>query len=130
MVIVHFSCFMALLQYFHCCLRKFHIQYEAIIFVQVYNIQVDGTPWPCGRMVRIHTCLRSHYVCTLYVSPYRVLHNYRAEYLMNELSSTRRTRLTTSFTAFGVCKKKTCPPPPPSPSLWGFGQLAHWIHEL
>ena len=54
------------------------------------------TPWPCSRMVQIYTCSRAHYVYTLNVTPYRVLHNYRIEYILNELSSTWRTRLTTN----------------------------------
>ena len=52
---------------------------------------------PCTCMVHIYTCLRAHYLCALHVTPYRLFHNYRVEYLVNGLSSTRRTRLTTTF---------------------------------
>ena len=67
------------------------------------------TPWPCTRMVQIYTCLHTHYVYTLNVTPYRVLHSYRAGYLTNELSSTWRTRLTTtSVSLYMYCCVMLC----------------------
>ena len=53
------------------------------------------TPWPCARVVQTYTCFCKNFVCTVHVTPFLVLHNYRAEYLTNEISSTRHTCLTT-----------------------------------
>ena len=58
----------------------------------------------CAHRGHVHALYRSthvyvhtkYLVYTLHVTPYRVLHNYRAEYLMNELPSTRRTHLSTT----------------------------------
>ena len=60
------------------------------------------TPWPCTSMAQIYTCLRTCYVCPVHVTPFRVLHNYRAKCLTNKLSSTRRTRLNTNVLLIGL----------------------------
>ena len=63
----------------------------------LYNM-FTCTQWSCTHIVHIYIiCLQAHSVCTLHVTPYRILLNYRAKYLTNELSSTWGNRLTIDF---------------------------------
>ena len=69
-------------------------------YVLVHYASYFFTYHTCGcvqRMVQMYTCLRVHRLCSLRVTPYQVLHSYRAKCLANGLLSTRRTRLTTNF---------------------------------